>query len=108
MIDASVIKAASAAAAPNRPQTAAARARRDAMLAMLADLPEPEEYARYLPDRAVCALLGATRTADGWRIQDRSAARLCRNNGLVDMRDLHLTAFGIAVRRVLVAEERDA
>lgn len=80
------------------------RARNDAMRHMVADLPDPAKYARYLPAAIVQMLLGATRSANGYKVYG-SIAKELRPYGLCDYCSNELTNFGCAVRRALKAED---
>lgn len=73
----------------------------------LADLPDPAAYARYLPEDVRAALAAAQRRDDGYYAFPQDIA-LLRPWGLCDFssdprRGRMLTAFGIQVRKVLIA-----
>ena len=78
-------------------------ARRDAMRHMVADLPDPAEFARYLPLEAVEMLLAAC-LRDTWYVS-REAAPYLRSLSLVGYGTEGLTAFGIVVRRALLVPD---
>ncbi len=78
-------------------------AKRDAARHMLADLPDPVDYARYLPLEAVEMLLKAY-FRDTWYVS-REAAPYLRPLMLVGYGTTGLTAFGISVLRALKAED---
>lgn len=91
------------------------RAYRDAIAAIARDIPDPAQFARYLPLEFVEALLGARYRMvggdspdNGWVVYPHQAAML-RPYGLVAAgtgpNGCLLTAFGITVRRALVAED---
>lgn len=79
-------------------------ARRDAFIAIARDVPDPAEYARYLPSCFVDALLSAYPSGGCWRVYNHFAEREIRLAGLVEFGGPFLTAFGLAVRRELRAE----
>lgn len=78
----------------------------DAVSAMRFEIPDPEEYARYLPLRFRGALLGAYHSRRGLRVADEYVIDM-RPYGLVEYGGPCLTAFALAVRRAVIAEERD-
>lgn len=80
------------------------RAKNDAFVAMSRELPDPAEYARYLSLPLAQGLRNARSTPDGYRAGFGYLVEL-RRNGLADARTRYLTAFGIAVRRELMADD---
>lgn len=81
------------------------RARNDALRDFIADLPDPATVASFMPLHLVQALCGAYQHIDGWRVHDEHAAAL-RPYGLVEYGGGRgLTAFGYAVRRILLWED---
>lgn len=79
-------------------------ARRDALRHIIADIPDPADFARWMPLEAVEMLLSA-HLRDTWYVSREFAVYL-RPMGLVGYGTTGLTAFGIAVRRAL--KEPDA
>ena len=73
----------------------------DAMRSIRMEIPEPEEYAKQLPLNAVNALLGASMRNGAWCVSEVRAAML-RPYSLVEARGPYLSAFGFAVRKVLL------
>lgn len=67
-------------------------------------IPDPEEFAYRLTEVELVALRGAWCGNQGWRVAFRYAAELARE-GLVEVRGPGLTAFGLAVRRVIMRED---
>lgn len=80
------------------------RAERDALRDYLADLPDPEQYARYLPEAFVIALRGAFLSRGSMCVPE-SVARFLRPHGLVEYGGCCLTNFGNAVRKALPEED---
>ena len=72
---------------------------------VLADTPNPSDYAARLPDdmkRAVLlAAQGSGEDKDSWRVH-RDLAPVLRPFGLVEAGGCCLTAFGLGVRRALL------
>lgn len=80
------------------------RARVDALRAIARDIPDPAEYAAYLPDWAVTAMLASAKDhSDDW-CAPRDAAAALRPLGLVGYGTRGLTAFGWAVRQALLRD----
>ena len=73
----------------------------DAMRSIRMEIPEPEEYAKQLPLAVVNALLGASMRNGAWCVSEVRTAML-RPYSLVEARGPHLSAFGFAVRKVLL------
>lgn len=89
------------------------RAHSDAMSAIARSTPDPETYARYLPLAFAEAILGATlyspggaNLGGGYRVSLEQGAMLAPY-GLVEAGEggRYLTAFCMAVRRALIAED---
>ena len=78
---------------------AAMRAKRDAQRSVIADLPDPKEYAFYLSADLAAMLLSAT-LRESWYVTETVAKKL-RPLGLCDYASTGLTGFGMAVRRAL-------
>lgn len=78
------------------------KAGRAALKAMLADLPDPRDYAFYMASWQVEMLLTAYRRED-WYLPLEVHAKALRPYGLVDYGTRALTNFGKAVRRELKA-----
>lgn len=93
-----------AAALAIHDQHLARRARNDALGAIARDIPDPAEYARYIPLVFAEALTAATQTMTGYHVS-REQAELMRPYGLVEYGGRCLTAFGIKVRQALKAED---
>lgn len=74
--------------------------------ALLADLPDPREYAYSMPAELAEALMCATRRQHGVWFLPRDIAPALRPFGLCDYPTNALTAFGCAVLREL--REQDA
>ena len=74
---------------------------RDALRSIRMEIPEPEEYAKQLPLAVVNALLGASMRNGAWCVSEVRAAML-RPYSLVEARGPYLSAFGFAVRKVLL------
>lgn len=91
------------------------RAHRDAMAAIARDIPNPKKFARYMPLNFVEMLLRARHCTiggsnpDGGLCVEPHEAEALRPYGLVAAgtgpHGRFLTAFGLAVRRALVAED---
>jgi hypothetical protein len=84
-------------------------ARIDAARHMLADLPDPRQYAHHLPLHLVEALTAARKNKTyGWMVGEDHAAEL-RSLGLVGFgrgrEGQGVTAFGWAVRRALLEDQ---
>lgn len=81
-------------------------ARKDAQAAIARDIPDPDDFARYMPLPMAVALLSAWKNQSyGWCVTPRIAAYL-RPLGLVAYNDYGLTAFGYAV--LLALRRQDA
>lgn len=81
-------------------------ARKDAMKAIARDIPDPDDYARYLPLPIVTALLSAWNYQSyGWAVS-REIAPYLRPLGLVAYNGCGLTAFGYSV--LLALRRQDA
>lgn len=81
------------------------RAHRDAIQAIAKDMPDPAMYSRYMP-LELAELLMKAKFEDGWRVSIEGA-KLLRPHGLIEAGTTgrFLTAFGMAVRRELIAED---
>ena len=83
--------------------------RRDALKHMLAELPDPVDFARYLPLHLAEALCGAVNRGDLGQIVGETHAAELRSLGLVGFgrneQGRGVSAFGWAVRRALMAED---
>ena len=86
----------------------ARKARRDAIVAMAASLPNPEVFAQYLPARWFMALEASRVGPLGWRVDPEFAEEM-RPWGLVaaGTGNCCLTAYGLAVRRVVMSWSED-
>lgn len=84
--------------APTEPGVIA-EAERRALRQFLATLPNPREVALALPGLLLEALVTASRAQEGYRVNHVDQLRGLRANGLADIRQPYLTAFGLAVRR---------
>lgn len=71
---------------------------------MIADLPDPEDVAYRLTDVELVALRSAYLDRQGLRVRTDYQRDLARN-GLCEVRGPYLTAFGMAVRRVIMRED---
>lgn len=78
--------------------------RRAAPRNVIAVLPSPEQYAYHLTEREHHALKTAWQARSGWRVGVEFQAELGRE-GLCEAHGPHLTAFGMAVRRVVLRED---
>lgn len=83
----------------------AVRARRDALVAIARDIPEPTDFARHLPLGVVTALRNARIRNGGCYQASVEWAAALRSYSLVEYGGRCLTAFGIAVRRELMADD---
>jgi len=91
------------------------RAQRDYYRSLIAELPDPEEYARYVPEAICAALLRAFKHQSyGYLIAEEDAHLLpeLRKRGLAGFPQPHVarsgrgvTAFGWKVREALLREE---
>lgn len=68
---------------------------------LIADLPDPKEYAYRMPSDLAEALLCAMRGEAGCYYLPREIGRHLRDYGLCDYHTYGLTAFGFAVWKVL-------
>jgi hypothetical protein len=80
-------------------------ARTDMMRYELLEMPTPRQIAQRLPYELVVALTDAYRQGQGLRVGPTYRHDLFLR-GLVEARGFHLTAFGCAVRRILIEEDR--
>lgn len=71
----------------------------------IAHLPDPKETAFHLTERELFALSGAWLTPTGWRVRIELQAELARE-GFCEVRGPHLTAYGFAVRRVVLEQQQ--
>jgi hypothetical protein len=85
-------------------RSAERRARKDALLAIARDIPDPDDYAQQMSLELAEALAGATRSPQGYRVRPEVAGWM-RPFGLVEYGGRHLTAFGSAVRQALLQED---
>ena len=95
---------------PPAPTTAELqRIERDALKAIARDIPDPAEFAMQLPAPYAEALAKAHTAQDpanaGCKRVSLEATRACFAMGLTD-RDGYLGAFGMAVRREILADEQ--
>lgn len=67
----------------------------------IATVPDAEDFAFSLQERELIGLRGAWCGRTGWRVSVAYAADLAAL-GLVEAKGVHLTAFGMSVRRVLM------
>lgn len=81
------------------------RARQDAMKHVAQDIPRPEDYARYMPLDHAEALMRARPGSEGEWISKGPLLADMRRAGLIGYGCDFLTAFGLAVRRVLLRED---
>lgn len=84
----------------------AEKARRDAFVAIARDIPDPELFAQYLPQRFVLALEASRVGPLGWRVDTEFAPEM-RDWGLVEYGGDCLTAYGLAVRRAVLSWGED-
>lgn len=70
----------------------------------IANLPDPGDQAYHLTEREHHALKTAWLTPAGWRVRVEYQAELARE-GLCEVPGPHLTAWGMAVRRVVLRED---
>lgn len=73
----------------------------DALRSIRMEIPDPEEYAQSLPLNVVNALMGSYLHHDCWRVYEEHLEML-RPYSLIEARGPHLSAFGFAVRKVLL------
>lgn len=78
-------------------------AKMDAIAGIRLTIPDPAEYARHVPMWMAEVLIGARKSQAGYKVSPQDAVDL-RPWGLVEARGCYITAFGIAVRRELRAE----
>ena len=77
------------------------RAARDAQRAIMAELQDPNEYARYMPSNLVTALLTAWKQGGQCYVVAEPEARVLRPSGLVGYNGRGLTAYGCQVLSAL-------
>jgi hypothetical protein len=77
------------------------RAARDALRSILAELQDPDEYARYMPGHLVTALLTAWKQGGQCYVVAEPEARVLRPSGLVGSNGRGLTAYGCQVLSAL-------
>ena len=70
---------------------------------MIAELPDPVEYAFALPDLIVMDLMASQRTRGGRRAHPDTVKRL-RRMGLCDFKTTMLTGFGMKVYQALAGD----
>ena len=73
----------------------------DAMRSIRMEIPDPEQYAQRLPLKVVNALMGSYLHHDCWRVC-KQHIEVLRPYSLIEARGPYLSAFGFAVRKVLL------
>lgn len=72
---------------------------------LVADTPDPIEFARYLPAHVAEILTSKARVAWNGTVRDTATLKILRPLGLADYASYNLTVFGADVRRALLSGE---
>lgn len=75
------------------------------LLDQLANLPAVRETAYHITGRELFALSGAWFAHTGWRVRVEFQVELARE-GLCEVHGPHVTAYGMAVRRVVLGQQQ--
>lgn len=96
------LKASAVTSLPPDDRGTCSQIERRALRQLIADLPSPAEFARFLPSALIEALCSAWRTREGIRLSDQTHIAHLRRLGLVEFGGPYLSNFGTAVRRALM------